>query len=170
MDRLISQPRHAKINNTDSRRKRLYDLLRENPHVDPYPEGWFVIAFSEKVSTDRLMSRKFFGEDVVIYRHPETRKVIVTQAHCPHLGAHFDSYRNGGCLENGVITCPYHHLKFDPQRQADRCAEHPPGRFDLKIYPTIEYHGFVLALRQRDGATAPLPVPDLAFAEVDEDA
>jgi phenylpropionate dioxygenase-like ring-hydroxylating dioxygenase large terminal subunit len=151
-------------------RMRLSELLRDNPDVDPYPEGWFVIEFTSKVKTDRLISKKFFGEDVVIFRHPETHQVMVTQAHCPHLGAHFDSYRNGGCLENGVITCPYHHIKFDPQRQASRCPDSPPGRMDLKIYPTVEYHGFVLALRQRDGSTATLPVPDLSFPEVDEDA
>lgn len=168
MDMVIPQLNVVAQGTRRGGRKLLSDLLQANPQVDPYPEGWFVIEFSNKVKTDRLVSKKFFGEDVVLYRHPKTQKVIVTQAHCPHLGAHFDSYKNGGCLENGVITCPYHHLKFDPLRQIES-KKACPGRFDLRIYPTIEYHGFVLALRQRDPNAEPLPVPNLGFPEVDED-
>lgn len=162
---LAEMEKNFKKNN----RKLLSDLLRDNPNIDPYPEGWFVLEFSKKVRTDKLISKKFFGEDVVIYRHPETKDVIVTQAHCPHLGAHFDSYKNGGCLENGVITCPYHHLKFDPNRQLKKCGPNPIGKFDLKIYPTIEYHGFVLALRQRDTTLPMIEVPDLSFKNINEE-
>lgn len=146
----------------DSRgRKLLRDLLSENPNVDPYPEGWFVIEFSNKIRSDKLISKKFFGEDVVIYRHPRTREVVVAQGHCPHLGAHLDSYKNGGCIENGVIVCPYHHMRLDPLAKNK-------GRMSLKIYPVVEHHGFALALRQRDPDAPQIPPPNLSFSEVDE--
>lgn len=72
-------------------RKLLSEILRDNPGIDPYPEGWFIIEFSRNLKENKLLSKKFFGEDVVIYRHPRTKEVIVVQGHCPHLGAHLDS-------------------------------------------------------------------------------
>lgn len=164
MNIMVGKPAAAEQQVPARGRKRLRDLLLQHPDVDPYPEGWFVLEFADKVRADRLISKKFFGEDVVIYRHPDSGQVICTQAHCPHLGAHFDSYKNGGCLEGGIMVCPYHHLRFDPQRQIENGRPGP-----LRIYPTIEYHGFVLALRQRDWTAPPLPVPNLGFSEVDED-
>lgn len=143
-------------------RKLLSDLLRDNPGVDPYPEGWFVIDFSKNIKEDKLTSRKFFGEDVVMYRHPQTKEAIVVQAHCPHMGAHLDSYKNGGCLENGVIVCPYHHLKLDPLSRVK-------GPMSLRRYPTMEYGGFTLALRMRDPDAEPLPPPQIAFPDLNDD-
>lgn len=146
-----------------TKKKLLKDLLRDNPDVDPYPEGWFVIEFSKKVKENKLISKRFFGEDVVIYRHHKSKEVIVSQAHCPHLGAHFDSYKNGGCIEDGKIVCPYHHLRIDPLSKTQ-------GRLAVRTYPTVEHHGFVLACRQRSPDSPPLPKPGLSFNEVDEEA
>jgi phenylpropionate dioxygenase-like ring-hydroxylating dioxygenase large terminal subunit len=147
-------------------RKRLRDLLAENPDVDPLPEGWFVVEFSRAVENDKLISKRWLGEDIVLYRDPRTGEVVVMQAHCPHMGGHFDAYRKGGCVENGVVTCPYHHMRFDPPNQGDSLTGR--GRPRLRTYPTFEAHGFVLALRQRDSSRPPLPRPDLHFEGVDE--
>lgn len=163
---LILAAREGTAQGDRGRRKHLRDLLRDNPDVDPYPEGWFVIEFSEKVRSDRLISKKFVGEDVILFRDPRTSQVIVAQAYCPHFGAHFDAYGTGGCLNGGVITCPYHHTKFDPGAQQD--AANRTGLRHLKTYPTFEAHGFVLALRQRDPSAPQLPKPDLSFAVDDE--
>lgn len=143
-------------------RKLLSEILRDNPGIDPYPEGWFIIEFSRNLKENKLLSKKFFGEDVVIYRHPRTKEVIVVQGHCPHLGAHLDSYKNGGCLEEGVIVCPYHHLKMDPLSKLK-------GSMTLRRYPAIEYQGFVLALRQRDPDAPPIPAPQLSFPGLNDD-
>lgn len=148
-------------------RKRLKDLIAENPDVDPFPEGWFVVDFSKNVKNDTLVSRRWLGEDIVTYRDPRTAGVVVMQAHCPHMGGHFDAYGKGGCVENGVVTCPYHHLRFDPLSQP--AAAIAGGRPRVRTYPTFEAHGLVLALRQRDPGAAPMPRPDLCFHGVDED-
>lgn len=147
-------------------RKRLRDLIAENPHVDPLPQGWFVIEFSKAVLPDKMISKRWLGEDVVLFRDPRTRDVVVMQAHCPHFGGHFDAYKKGGCVENGVVTCPYHHMRFDPANQHGDL----PGRRKprLRTFPTFEAHGFVYALRQRDPSAPPLPRPDISFPDVDE--
>jgi phenylpropionate dioxygenase-like ring-hydroxylating dioxygenase large terminal subunit len=144
---------------------RLEDLLRDHPDVDPLPEGWFVIEFSARVKADKLISRKWLGEEVVIFRHP-SGEVIVSQAYCPHMGGHFDAYGKGGCVENGVITCPYHHLRFDPARERANAAAGFGAK--LRVYPTFEAHGFVFAMRKRDPDGPDLPQPDLSFEVEDE--
>lgn len=150
-----------------TKRRKLRDIIQENPHVDPFPEGWFVVDFSKNVKVDKLTSKKWVGEDIVYFRHPVTREVVVTQAYCPHFGGHFDAYKKGGCVENGVITCPYHHMSFDPLRYLDQ-SKKTPDRYRLKVYKTFEAHGFVMALRQRDETAPELPKPDVSFPGVDE--
>lgn len=148
------------------KRRRLRDLLRDNPQVDPFPEGWFVVDFSKNVKVDKLTSKKWLGQDIVYFRHPKTNEVIVTQAHCPHFGGHFDAYKKGGCVEKGIITCPYHHMTYDPIQYHRAGGKN--DRYRLKVYKTFEVHGFVLALRQRDENAPELPKPDVSFPGVDE--
>ena len=163
-------PRSDVAARRSGKRRRLSDLLAENPHVDPFPEGWFVVDFASNVKTDKLTSKKWLGEDIVYFRHPRTGEVVVTQAHCPHYGGHFDAYKKGGCVENGVITCPYHHMSFDPLNHGlvPGANISGSGRFRLKVYPTFEAYGFVLALRQRDETQPQLPKPDVSFPGVDD--
>ncbi|MEQ8309512.1 MAG: Rieske 2Fe-2S domain-containing protein [Sphingopyxis sp.] len=145
---------------------KLEDLIRQNPHVDPLPEGWFVIEFSDKVRDEKLISKKWVGEDVVLFRDATTGKVVVTQAYCPHMGGHFDAYKKGGCVKDGVITCPYHHLEFNPGKEAD--IARAGGRPKLRVFETFEEKGFVFALRKRDPDGPDIPRPDLSFEVEDE--
>lgn len=162
----VALPASGQWHNGYRGRRRLRDLIAENPHVDPLPEGWFVIEFSKSVQYDKMISKRWLGEDVVLYRDPRSHEVVVMQAHCPHMGGHFDAYQKGGCVENGFVTCPYHHLKFDPANGDGQWSGR--GRPKLRTFPTFEANGFVLALRQRDPSQPQLPRPEVHFPDVDE--
>lgn len=168
MNTYVANPDMEKLAPKPERKIALKDLLLAHPDVSPFAEGWYVIEFSKKIRTDRLISKKFLGEEVVIYRDSQSGNVIVVQAHCPHMGAHFDSYQNGGCVKDGVLTCPYHLLKYDADGKCQGAKENN-HRAHLKKFHTMEHNGFVLAYFQHDNDKTPPPVnldiPDIDPAE-----
>jgi cholesterol 7-desaturase len=74
----------------------------------PYPNGWFAIAESKEVKAGKALSVNCLGENFVLFRSKESKKVSVVDAYCPHLGAHLgDGKVIGNCIE-----CPFHQWKF----------------------------------------------------------
>src|SRR5262249_42051722 len=51
------------------------------------PTGWFAIAFARELTPGTVLSRTMMGRELVVYR-TESGKIVVMDAHCPHLGAH----------------------------------------------------------------------------------
>src|SRR5687767_14969896 len=81
--------------------------------MSPYPTGWFVVAHSAELTSDVVLSLRYFGRDLVAWRDDEG-KAVVADAHCPHLGAHIGY---GGFVEAGCVVCPFHHWRFDGDGQ-----------------------------------------------------
>ena len=59
------------------------------------PDGWYAVATSAEIAPGRVRPLRYFGEDLVLYR-TASGEARVTEAHCPHLGAHFG---HGGTVE-----------------------------------------------------------------------
>jgi phenylpropionate dioxygenase-like ring-hydroxylating dioxygenase large terminal subunit len=53
----------------------------------PYPEGWFVVSFSEDLRPGELRPIHVFGRQLVLFR-TASGQAVVSDAFCPHLGAH----------------------------------------------------------------------------------
>ncbi len=53
----------------------------------PIPFGWFFVHYSDELKTGDVKSLHYFGEDLVLFRN-EQGEVGLTEAYCPHLGAH----------------------------------------------------------------------------------
>ena len=55
--------------------------------VDPYPIGWYFVAFSDEVEALSVSRVHYFGQELVLYRG-ESGAVHTTEAFCAHQGAH----------------------------------------------------------------------------------
>lgn len=102
---------------------------------------WYTAALSDEIASDRMLGRTILGEPVVLFRRPDGGAAALVDR-CPH---RFAPLREG-TLENGVIECPYHGLRFD---SAGTCVHNPhgdqriPDRAVVPSYPIVERQGLV---------------------------
>ena len=78
------------------------------PHPRPtdkslpeFPTGWYCVGFSDELQSSTLLTRRLMNQELVLYRN-EKQEIVVAQAHCPHLGAHFG---HGGKIIDGELEC-----------------------------------------------------------------
>lgn len=95
--------------------------------LDPYPSGWYAVAFSREIAAGEVKRRQFVGREVVAF-HTESGVAAVFEAHCPYLGAHFG---HGGCVIYVIDTVA------EPGGLATRTVftttPVAPGRLDFRI-------------------------------------
>jgi phenylpropionate dioxygenase-like ring-hydroxylating dioxygenase large terminal subunit len=125
----------------------------------PYPNGWFAIGFSPDFAIGEVVTRHFFGEDLVIYRTRDGA-VHATEPHCPHVGAHLG---HGGRVVDDCLRCPFHGWRFDGTGQ---CVEIPganriPPRANLRTWSIRENNGVVFAWHHVDGVAPEWELPVL---------
>ncbi|WP_424891908.1 Rieske 2Fe-2S domain-containing protein [Streptomyces sp. XH2] len=104
----------------------------------PYPDGWFVVAFRDELPAGRILTRRFMGEDVVLYR---TRSGLAraVRPFCPHLGAHLG---HGGTVDGEDIVCPFHRFAYSPDGTCVRTEYGtPPPRARLTLREVREVDG-----------------------------
>ncbi len=123
----------------------------------PIPNGWFQVAASHELAEGQLLSARYFGQELVIFRDEEGAARVL-DAWCPHLGAHLG---HGGEVVEGRVRCPFHHWEFDG---AGRCARIPyarrvPPRAEIRAWPVDEKNGFVHVWHHRDGAPPGFEIP-----------
>lgn len=108
----------------------------------PYPNGWYLFAFSNELPRGGLLSRPFMGQEVVVFRTASGRASAV-DATCPHLGAHF-AY--GGRVEGEALRCPFHGFCFDAEGTCVRTGygTRPPPLAKLRTWPLCEQDGLLL--------------------------
>lgn len=116
-------------------------VLQKDYQIPMYSIGWFVIGESKEVGPGQLVSRKFSGKDIVIFR-TESGELSVVDAYCPHMGAHF---AHGGCVEGELLKCPFHGFKFNT---GGTCLEtgygtKPSPRARLHAWPSFEKAGLI---------------------------
>ncbi|OCC23434.1 hypothetical protein MB02_12540 [Croceicoccus estronivorus] len=126
-------------------------MHRRAPDIG-FPRGWYCVAESEKVTADEMLPVSYLDEQFIVYRGPDGT-AHVADAFCPHLGAHLATL--DGSISEGKITCPFHKWSFDGA--TGRCVDIPytkvmvPGSVKLKVYPTREIDGMVLAWYHPEG-------------------
>jgi len=133
--------------------------MSERLSLPPYPRGWYAVALSHELTSGAVLTRKYFGRELVLFR-TESGRVCVSDAYCPHLGAHLG---HGGVVEGEAITCPFHGWRFGAD---GACASMPygervPQAAKLAIFPVSETNGVVHAYYDPDGQAAPVCwIPD----------
>jgi 3-ketosteroid 9alpha-monooxygenase subunit A len=109
----------------------------------PMPFGWFKVALGSELAVGSLLSRRYFGTEVVVWRD-DAGVPVCQEAYCAHLGAHLGV---GGRVADGCVRCPFHGWAYDASGAnveipyADKA--NPKAR--LRTYPTVERNGIVLA-------------------------
>lgn len=122
------------------------------------PSGWFVVAVSDEVRPGQIVGRRYFGRDLVLYR-TESGCVVMSDAHCPHMGAHLEA----GRIEGERLRCPFHGFQFDVDGS---CVATPygkglPPRAVLRTWLVREQSGLVLAWHDADDKPPDWSVPEL---------
>lgn len=125
----------------------------------PFPSGWYCLGLARNVRPGQIISRRFMGEDVVVFR---TRggALSVMEAYCPHLGAHLGK---GGTICDESIRCPFHHFKFDVN---GACVETgygttPPAKAVARTWPVQERNGLILAYHSQTDSAPTWEVPEM---------
>lgn len=123
----------------------------------PYPTGWFSVGFADDLAPGDVRPLRYFGQDLVLFR-TESGKTVVTDAHCPHLGAHlgYDSW-----VEGETIVCPFHQWKYDTR---GKCVHVPhakavPPRAQVKLWPTVERGGMIFVWHDLGGSEPQYELP-----------
>lgn len=124
----------------------------------PYPTGWFSVGFVEDLAPCDVRPLRYFGRDLVLFR-TESGEAVVTDAHCPHLGAHlgYDSR-----VEGEAIVCPFHQWRYDA---SGKCVHVPfakavPPRAKVRKWPTAERGGMIFIWHDLDGRDADWELPE----------
>lgn len=132
----------------DSREPRVELSTRSKNRLRAFPTGWFVLSFSNELAPGRILARKFMGQDLVAFR-TERGRVAVTDAFCPHMGAHF---AHGGTIEGETIRCPFHGFCFDADGACVKTGYGTPAprRARLRTWHIREQNGLVLVWHDRD--------------------
>ena len=124
-----------------------------------FPNGWYAIGFSTDFPKGEVVTRHYFGEDIVVYRTLEGQ-VRATESHCPHVGAHLG---HGGRVVDECLRCPFHGWRFDAVGQ---CVEVPgatriPAKAQLRHWPLREMNGVVFVHYDASGAPPTWDIPQL---------
>ena len=127
--------------------------------LKPHPTGWYVLSASDELKKGEIKSRKFCGKDIIIFR-TASGKACVSDAHCPHMGAHFG---HGGSVEGETIKCPFHHFCFDTHGNCTSTGygTKPSPKMKLGIWHYREKNGFIICWFDEEGREPFWEVPDI---------
>ena len=126
------------------------------------PSGWYMVGTSSELRPGTVLTRKYFGTELVLYR-TEQGVFRATDPFCPHLGAHLGQ----GSVCGEELKCAFHGFRFDTD---GKCTGTPypsgraPRKADLRLYPTRELNGMLLAFYDALGREPTWEVPDLDMA------
>jgi cholesterol 7-dehydrogenase len=143
------------------------EAAREATYPPPYPEGWYVVARSDELTTEPLQAR-VAGNDLVLFRDAggEARAI---DAYCPHMGANLAD----GKVHEGCIECPFHKWQIDGE---GRVVHIPKGFGPVPVHrtsswPVVDHHGWICIFhRHGELGAGPAPTPPYSperVAEID---
>lgn len=114
----------------------------KHTNLPPFPNGWYVIEQSENLKPGQLLTKRFAGRDLVVFR-TEKGKACVMDAYCPHMGAHFG---HGGCVKGEMIMCPFHSFEFNTKGDCTKTGYNtePPLAAKAEVFHMQEVNGLIL--------------------------
>ncbi|XP_059093553.1 cholesterol 7-desaturase nvd-like isoform X1 [Tigriopus californicus] len=140
---------------TGKRKKLAINRLRKTRKAGKmppaFPNGWFVLAETRDIEPGLIKHVSALGSDFAVFRGEESKKVFVTDAYCPHLGANITV---GGSIEGDCVTCPFHEWSFDGN--TGKCVDIPyaekiPDSAKLSTKTCMEANGLIYVWFHSDG-------------------
>lgn len=132
---------------------------------DAIIEGWYWAYRSKELKKGQIKHLNLMGKELAIYR-TENGKAQVTEAYCPHMGAHLAE----GKVEGSGVRCFFHHWKFDSEGKLEDipCRKGGPGiNSQIQTYPTEEKYGMIWVWTGKT-PRHPVPfIPELENTELD---
>jgi nitrite reductase/ring-hydroxylating ferredoxin subunit len=111
------------------------------------PNGWFCVATSRELKPRRVLEKRYFGQEWVLWRKA-SGEAVMQEAYCPHLGAHL----GGGSVLGDKLRCPFHGFEYAGDGRCVATADgRQPPRARLHTLPLLERAGVVLAWWHADG-------------------
>jgi nitrite reductase/ring-hydroxylating ferredoxin subunit len=112
--------------------------------LQPFPRGWFCVAYAHDVQRGQVVSRRLAGNDLVVYR-TESGRAVAMDAWCPHMGAHLG--RTGARVEKETLRCAFHGFAFDGTGEcvATGYGTKPPAKARARMWPLREVNGLLMA-------------------------
>lgn len=121
----------------------------------PYANGWFALAFADELKPGTVLTRRFMGDDVVLYRL-RSGGVRATRPYCPHLGAHLGV----ATVHGDELVCPFHNFAFGPDGTCVRNGYNTqPPKASLEQLPVLEVNDAVFVWRHHDGRAPDWEIP-----------
>jgi phenylpropionate dioxygenase-like ring-hydroxylating dioxygenase large terminal subunit len=113
-----------------------FDLRRVGAH----PDYWYPLAWSDELSQNKPLARRFAGEPIVLYRGKEGR-VFALEDRCAHRQVPLSM----GVVSGDLLKCHYHGWAYSP---AGKCVDIPYVGLDrlpngVKAYPAKEIDGLI---------------------------
>jgi len=128
-------------------------------NLDPFPSGWYVLAFADELRRGRTLTRTLAGHELVLFR-TDSGRAAALDAYCPHLGAHFG---HGGRVEGETLRCPFHGFRFDTEGRcvATGYASKPPPTAVGRTWPLVEVNGMLATYFDAAGRPPAWEIPRL---------
>jgi len=125
------------------------------------PLGWYTVATSEEVKPGQVLPVKYFGEELILYR-TESGEARLTDAYCPHMGAHLGS----GKVQGENLRCAFHGFEFGGDGRCVRTGygKAVPRKARLGTWPIREHNGYIFAWYHPQGKQPEWEVPVLPGA------
>lgn len=121
----------------------------ETRHVFSYPEGWFKVAHSDDIAPGDVVTRHYFGRELVLFR-TESGVIQMLDAYCSHLGAHLGV---GGRVIGEHLRCPFHAWEYGVDGHCKKIPYSPkiPQNALVGAWPTLERSGIVFVWHSEAG-------------------
>jgi len=118
--------------------------------LPPFPSGWYAVDRADALAPGALLTRTFFGREVVVFR-TASGAVHAVEAWCPHLGAHLGK---GGTVQGETLECPFHGFRFDGGGRCVRAYAGQEGTIKrgLETLPVLERNGWLMVWGDVAGA------------------
>ncbi len=118
-----------------------------NVPYEAIPNGWFSVATTKELKAGRVLEKRYFGREWVLWR-AGSGVPVMQDAYCPHLGAHLGA----GTVAGDRLRCPFHGFEY---ARDGACAATPDGRTPprvrLRTLPLLERSGLLLAYWHAEG-------------------
>lgn len=106
-----------------------------------FPTGWFSVGLSHELVAGKVIAKKIFDQEVVIFRTSSGIPSVI-DAYCTHMGAHLGY---GGRVEGESIRCPFHGFCFNANGNCVGISGgmKPSDKLSIKKWSLCEAFGLI---------------------------